>query len=129
MTKILRIPPLGVAVLMLLVASPFNGPASGKGGTSQSAQHWYAEIEKRLKHGNAQPSIRAVVKGINLDAGEITISHGPLPQANMPAMTVSFPVRDPSELAAHQIGDEVEIQPGADGCVVKIMHIRSLKRN
>jgi Cu/Ag efflux protein CusF len=102
-------------------ARPWNNPPV-------SERDWYNRIESSRKKGADRPCVRAVIRGVNPLTGEITISHGPIPHAKMPAMTMTFPVRDPSDLTAHRVGDRVQIQVADDGGVIKIMHIRGSKR-
>ena len=96
---------------------------------SPSTEHWYNQIESMRKKGQDHPWVSAVIKDINLPSGEITISHGPIPHAKMPAMTMTFPVRDPSDLTAHRVGDRVLIQVADDDGVIKIVHVKSSKRH
>jgi Cu/Ag efflux protein CusF len=91
---------------------------------------WYNRIESIRKKGQDHLWVSAVIKGVNLGAGEITIYHGPISHAKMPAMTMTFPVRDPSDLTTHQVGDRIQIQVADDGGVIRIVHIiRSAKRH
>jgi Cu(I)/Ag(I) efflux system protein CusF len=57
------------------------------------------------------------IKKINADAGKVTISHGPLANLDMPAMTMVFRVKDPAWLSQIKPGDRirfiVERQDGA----------------
>lgn len=93
-----------------------------------SQWNWYKQVESMRKKDEGHPWVSAVIKGINLSAGEMTISHGPIPNAKMPAMTMTFPVRTPWDLTAHRVGDRVRIQVADDGGVIRIVHIRSSKR-
>jgi Cu/Ag efflux protein CusF len=47
------------------------------------------------------------VRRINKSAKTITIAHGPLEDFNMGPMTMSFPVKDPAQLARVKQGDKV----------------------
>lgn len=57
------------------------------------------------------------VKKINADVGKVTISHGPLANLDMPAMTMVFRVKDPAWLSQIKPGDRIrfvaERQDGA----------------
>ena len=58
----------------------------------------------------AQPSaamVDGVVQKIDKDAGKITLKHGPIPNLDMPAMTMVFRVKDPAMLDAVKSGDKV----------------------
>lgn len=47
------------------------------------------------------------VKKIDLATGKVTLAHGPLVNLNMPAMTMSFLVKDRQQLARLKVGDKV----------------------
>jgi Cu(I)/Ag(I) efflux system periplasmic protein CusF len=47
------------------------------------------------------------VKKINAGAGKVTISHGPLPNLEMPAMTMVFRVKDRAWLDRMRPGDRI----------------------
>lgn len=57
-------------------------------------------------------------------AGEVPIKHGPLPALNMMAMTMSYPVKDTSQLANLRPLQEVEFQVSYDGRDYLITDIR-----
>ena len=69
--------------------------------------------------GGARISITAngkgVVQHVDRARGVVTIKHGPLPELKMMAMTMSFPVKDRSQLANLQPMQEVEFQVSYDG--------------
>lgn len=47
------------------------------------------------------------VKQIDKSAGKITIKHGPLPNLEMPAMTMVFRVKEPAMLDQVKAGDKI----------------------
>ena len=51
---------------------------------------------------------RGLIVGIDKNGGTVTISHEPLRDLNMPAMTMGFSVRDLSLLSNLQVGQRVE---------------------
>ena len=57
----------------------------------------------------AQPSatVDGEVRKIDKDAGKITLKHGPIPNLDMPGMTMVFRVKDPAMLDAVKTGDKV----------------------
>lgn len=65
-----------------------------------------------------------VVLAIDKDKGVVTISHGTLPELNMMAMTMGFPVRDKGQLAKLQPMQKVEFQIAYDGNDYLITEIR-----
>jgi len=63
------------------------------------------------------------VRKVDRDAKKITIKHGPMPDLDMPAMTMVFQVRDPAMLDKVKAGDKVKFQAeklGGAYTVVKI---------
>jgi len=50
------------------------------------------------------------VRKVDREAKKITIRHGPLPNLDMPAMTMVFQVRDPALLDQVKAGDKVRFQ-------------------
>lgn len=47
------------------------------------------------------------VRKVDLDAKKITLRHGPIPNLDMPPMTMVFQVRDPALLQGIKAGDKV----------------------
>lgn len=69
--------------------------------------------------GNAQPiaitqaaqpagaTVDGEVRKIDKEAGKITLKHGPIPNLDMPGMTMVFRVKDPAMLDSVKAGDKV----------------------
>lgn len=115
-------------VISAIVLPPVVRPASAQQLAALSTQDWYQRIESTRKKAQDHPWVSAIIKKIDVGSGELTISHGAIAHAKMPAMTMTFPVRDPSDLTAHETGDHVQIQVADDGGVIKIVHVKSGKR-
>ncbi|MBX3652297.1 MAG: copper-binding protein [Burkholderiales bacterium] len=49
----------------------------------------------------------AEVRKVDLDAKKITLRHGPIPNLDMPPMTMVFQVKDPAMLEQVKAGDKV----------------------
>lgn len=56
-----------------------------------------------------------VVQRVDEEKGAVTIAHGPLPAFNMMAMTMSYPVKDKSQLVGLQPTQKVEFRLAYDG--------------
>jgi Cu(I)/Ag(I) efflux system periplasmic protein CusF len=67
---------------------------------------------------------KGIVQRIDEAAGEVTIRHGPIPALDMMAMTMSFRVRDPDQLAELRPQQEVEFHLSFDGRDYVITDIR-----
>jgi Cu/Ag efflux protein CusF len=59
------------------------------------------------KSSQADSRSTGQVKKIDLAAGKVTLAHGPLVNLNMPAMTMSFLVKDRQQLEGLKAGDKV----------------------
>ena len=61
---------------------------------------------------NGQSRTTGVVKKVDLEQSKITISHGPIANLGMPAMTMVFRVADPALLATVKPDDKVNFVAG-----------------
>jgi Cu/Ag efflux protein CusF len=50
------------------------------------------------------------VRRIDKAANKITLRHGPLPNLDMPPMTMVFQVQDPGQLDSLKVGDKVRFR-------------------
>ena len=79
---------------------------------------WSLPPPDQAQTGGTAPAIangKGVVQHIDKARGVVTIKHGALPELKMMPMTMSFPVKDPSQLANLQPMQEVEFQVSYDG--------------
>jgi Cu(I)/Ag(I) efflux system periplasmic protein CusF len=65
----------------------------------------------------------------NVAGHKLTISHEAIPKINMPAMTMTFPVVDPTHLSMLHKGDPVDIEVANEKGVVKIIDFRAGSEN
>ena len=56
----------------------------------------------------AAPQVDGEVRSVDPVAKTVTLKHGPIPNADMGAMTMSFPVKDAAALAKLKPGDKVK---------------------
>lgn len=54
----------------------------------------------------------------------LIIHHGPLPKAKMPAMTMSFPVRESVQFQMLKPGDRIQVQVADINGVIRIVNYR-----
>lgn len=76
--------------------------------------------------GSAQMPVHGsgVVLGVNQQEAMVTIRHGPLPALNMMAMTMSYEVKDRSQLSRLKADQKVEFQIVQDGSGFLITEIK-----
>lgn len=67
------------------------------------------------------------VRKVDLDAQKITIKHGPLPNLDMPPMTMVFRVADPAMLQKVKPGDKVKFQAENPGGVLTVTKIEPVR--
>lgn len=76
-----------------------------------AASIFVAGISPAAQHGKSAQSgamTQGEVRKVDKDARKITISHGPLPNLDMPAMTMVFRVKEPAMLDQVKAGDKVK---------------------
>ena len=78
----------------------------------------------------AQASGAAVdgeVQKIDKEAGKITLKHGPIPNLEMPGMTMVFRVKDPTMLDSVKPGDKVRFSAEKSGGALTVTQITPAK--
>lgn len=66
-----------------------------------------AEMDNMLMLAEKMAKGTGTVKAIDKAAGKITLNHGPIPEASLPAMTMAFSAK-PAILEKVAVGDKVE---------------------
>lgn len=67
------------------------------------------------------------VRKIDKETGKITLRHGPIPNLDMPAMSMVFQVKDPAILDKVQAGDKVRFSAEKSGGSYVVTHIEATK--
>ena len=63
----------------------------------------------KTKPTAGQELIAAEVKGLDKDSGKVTLAHGEVKSLDMPAMTMSYAVKDPAMFAMLSEGAKVRV--------------------
>jgi Cu(I)/Ag(I) efflux system protein CusF len=88
--------------VLALTATPLAGLAqTGHAGHHDSAAQ-LAQASAPLAEGE--------IRRVDKEAKKLTIKHGPIPNLDMPAMTMVFQVKDPALLDQVKAGDKVKFQ-------------------
>lgn len=110
--------------LALALATANAAPALAM---KMSGPEWLQMMEK-IRTDKAAPGaplwVLVKVKKADVAGKALTVSHGAIAKAHMPAMTMTFPVTDPTHLPMLHKGDPVEIEVANDNGVVKILDFR-----
>ncbi len=65
------------------------------------------------------------VRKVDLNAGKITLRHGPISSIDMPPMTMVFRVSDPALLKRVKAGDKIRFAAKKDGAAFVVTHIEA----
>ena len=103
--------------LVTLGAAPVQaaGDHAGHGMAMQAT----ASTEMQMVDG--------VVKKVDKSAGKVTLSHGPLTNLSMPAMTMVFRVKDVNWLDQMKAGDKIRFMAANVNGAVTIVHFEPAK--
>jgi len=84
-------------------------------------------------HGMAQAStaemqmVDGQVKKVDKAAGKVTLSHGPLANLNMPAMTLVFKVSNATWLDQMKTGDKIRFMADNINGAITVIHFEAAK--
>jgi len=67
------------------------------------------------------------VRRVDKDAKKITIKHGPIPNLDMPAMSMVFQVKDPAMLDQVKAGDKIRFTADKVGSAYTVTRIEPAK--
>jgi Cu/Ag efflux protein CusF len=113
------------ALLAVAAAFMLAGAAPAVAGMSgiEWLQKWQQLEKKQKAEAQAAPTaVNVAVRVVKTDVAgkELTISHGPVKKIGMPAMTMTFPVSDPTHLKMLHKGDRVTIHVVNQGGVATV---------
>jgi len=75
----------------------------------------------------AQSMSEGEVRKVDKDAGKLTLKHGPIPNLDMPPMTMVFRVKDAAMLDAVKPGDKVKFDAESVGGQFVVTRIEPAK--
>lgn len=75
----------------------------------------------------AQQFTDGEVRKVDKAANKVTLKHGPIPNIDMPAMTMVFKAKDPAMLAGLKAGDKVKFEAQKVGDVYTVTRIEPVK--
>jgi Cu(I)/Ag(I) efflux system protein CusF len=74
-----------------------------------------------------KPMTDGEVKKVDKDSGKLTIKHGPLPNLDMPSMTMVFRVKDPAMLDHVKEGDKIRFVADRVNGAITIVELKPVK--
>jgi Cu(I)/Ag(I) efflux system protein CusF len=75
----------------------------------------------------APPMVAGEVRKVDKDAGKLTIKHAPIPNLDMPDMTMVFRVKEPAMLDRVKAGDKVQFAAEKIGGQFTVVQIEAAK--
>jgi Cu(I)/Ag(I) efflux system protein CusF len=93
--------PIALFCSLLLALFGFSAMAAEERAESAGAQQAVPA---------AEPLSEAEVRRVDKATGRLTLRHGPLPNLEMPPMTMVFRVKDPAMLDQLKVGDKVHFR-------------------
>lgn len=93
------------AAFITMLAATFITAAAGLSAPAIAVDEHHAATP--VQASADAPMVDGLVKKVDKSAGKATLSHGPLPNLGMPAMTMVFRVKDPAWLDQMQAGEKI----------------------
>ena len=116
-----------VALLAFGQMAPHIAEAAWVDNVPASHRVWLKTVDPQYKtwrSNEERPWIPAVVRRVELAKSALTITHGPIQQPAMKAMTMRLPITDRSHAEMLKPNDQVEIQAADIGGRVRIVNVR-----
>ena len=108
---------------LLLAAMLATAPVFAQQSGADHAAHHPAPGAAAAKSALSDGEVRK----IDLDAKKITLRHGPIPNLDMPPMTMVFQVRDPALLQGLKTGDKVRFSAEKIGSAYTVTGIEAVR--
>lgn len=103
------------ALAAVIIGMPVSAHATSH-GTSQSTTR-----DEQAAHSSGE------VRKVDRETKKVTVRHGPIPNLEMPAMTMVFQVRDPAMLDQLKAGDKIRFLAAKDEGVYVLTRIETIK--
>ncbi len=106
-----------IAALGMAIASGAHAQTAPASAGDHSAHH----------ATTGAPTTEGEVRRIDKAQGKVTLKHGPLPNLDMPGMTMVFKVADPKMLEGIQEGDKVKFAADRVNGVITVTTIETVR--
>ena len=106
------------AAMILAASLPFAAAHAQSQPSSHTAHH-----DAKASATATAPMVAGEVRKVDKDAGKLTLKHAPIPNLDMPDMTMVFLVQEPAMLDRVKAGDKVRFSAekvGGQYTVVRI---------
>jgi Cu(I)/Ag(I) efflux system periplasmic protein CusF len=113
-------------MLIIAALSAFTLPAELPAQTlaGMNGVQWLDQLERDRKAKDPSVWVQAEVEKIDQRNQQATVKHGPITRVNMPAMSMTFPVKDLNHLRIMKVGEKIEFRAKNENGVVVISEVR-----
>jgi Cu(I)/Ag(I) efflux system periplasmic protein CusF len=108
---------------LLIAAILASAPVHAQQTATDHAAHHPAPNATTAKSALSDAEVRRV----DVDAKKITLRHGPIPNIDMPPMTMVFQVKDPALLQGIKAGDKIRFSAEKIGSAYTVTSIEAAK--
>lgn len=106
----------------IALAAAFTAPTYAQQKSNDHAAHHPAQAQN-----NSAAMADGEVRRIDKDAKKLTLRHGPIPNLDMPAMTMVFQVKDAAMLEKVNVGDKVKFNAEKIPGGYAVTHVEAAK--
>lgn len=109
---------------LIFVAALIAVSSALPGASFAAGDHGGDQMTQSPAAADAQ-MIDGLVKKVDTSAGKVTLSHGPLPNLGMPAMTMVFRVKDAVWLDQMKVGDKIRFMADKVNGAFTVVHFEA----
>lgn len=110
-------------IVAVLAAASISGIALAQTSPAHDAHH---PAETKVAQAST-PQAEGEVRKVDKETQKMTIKHGPIPNLDMPAMTMVFRVKDPAMLDEVKAGDKIKFTADKVGGAYTVMTVEVAK--
>ena len=107
---------------VLLFVAAFASPSWAQAQSTDHAAHHQAPST-----AVTQPMVEGEVRKVDKETGRLTLRHGPIPNLDMPDMTMVFRVKDRTMLDRVKAGDKVQFSADKVNGVYTVTNVEVVK--
>jgi Cu(I)/Ag(I) efflux system periplasmic protein CusF len=111
----------------ILIAMSMFGAGLAFQAAADDKHHPQTETKSVAASASSAPLTDGEVRKIDKAAGKVTIKHGPMPDLNMPAMTMAYRVKDKAMLDKLKPGDRIRFETESVGGAFTVVRLEKVK--
>lgn len=110
-----------------IISSLIALAALGAGTAQAAGDHMGHDLSAPASTSAEMQMVDGQVKKVDKSAGKVTLSHGPLVNLNMPAMTMVFRVKEAGWLEQMKAGDKIRFMADNVNGAITVVHFEPVK--